>query len=366
MPSYSVPSQTMPSHPMPPQVVPIPQPNGSGTINLYNIKPVNSGSLNLANSAGTRHETHPISSRFTYHPRRSRSRSPLRSSPDQFRDQLNPYRDERRKESQFMHIYEESRGDLTSPGSQYSLPGGKRVSGAHDRSDSQKSTETVMMDSNVVGLIIGRQGENMRRIEAETQTRIQFEKASENTGAKRRCTITGTKPARDHAVAMINHTIKESEKTGKIGSERAPPPPGRDLSVGPSMNGEHPAPSHLGNEIVIMVPSKTVGLIIGKGGETIKELQDRSHCHINVMSEEQTVNGLRPVHLHGTPEQGAVAKDLIMEVVETEAKKQTDHGVPSGSNINATALGVRSTNEKITDGIRVPSEAVGMIIGKGV
>ena len=353
------------ANPMRPQAVPIPQPNGSGTINLYNIKPVSSGSLSLANLTTTSHASYPTPVRSTYRSSRSRSMSPLRTTPDRLRNQHDRYRDERRKEPYKTYLREPSPGFTGSPSIKYSPLTGRRVSGPPDRPTTEKSTETVMIDSSVVGLIIGRQGENMRQIEGDTQTRIQFERASESTGAMRRCTITGSKSARDHAVAEINRIMEESEKTGKIGSGRAPPPPGRDLSVGPSMNGARPPPSHVGNGTVIMVPSKTVGLVIGKGGETIKDLQDRSHCHVNVMPEEQTVNGLRPVHLLGTPQQAAIAKDLIMEIVNNEAKKVANHEDASKDRVAVTALGATGNTEKITDVIAVPSEAVGMIIGKG-
>src|SRR3546814_11685294 len=43
----------------------------------------------------------------------------------------------------------------------------------------------------------------------------------------------------------------------------------------------------------IMVPDRTVGLIIGRGGETIRDLQERSGGHINIVGESKSVNGLR-------------------------------------------------------------------------
>ena len=358
----------MPPPSLPPPVFhspPVPQPNGSGTINLYDIKPVSSGSVNLANPPINSYAAYPTPVRSSYRASRSRSRSPLRLTPDRFREQHNPYREERRKDPHITYVRDHSPGIRDSPGNGYSPLTGRRIPGPPDRSANDKSAEVVMIDSSVVGLIIGRQGENMRQIEADTQTRIQFEKAFESNGPMRRCTITGSKPARDNAVAEINRIIDENETTSKTASGRAPPPPGRDLSIGPNSNGKRQQPTHAGNETVIMVPSKTVGLVIGKGGETIKDLQDRSHCHVNIMPEEQTVNGLRPVHLLGTPQQAAMAKDLIMEIVHTDAKKLPNHGSSARDSVNVTTLGVRSIADKITDGITVPSEAVGMIIGKG-
>ena len=253
-----------------------------------------------------------------------------------------------------------------SPGRGYSPLTGRRIAGVAQASSADTLTQTVMIDSSVVGLVIGRQGENMRRLEADTRTRIQFAPNSEKTGSTRRCTITGSKSAIDYAIHEINRTIEENDKAPKAGSGRAPPPPDRNLSIEPSANGTHKSiPRKEESTTIIHVPSKTVGLVIGKGGESIKNLQDRSHCHVNIMPEEQTVNGLRPVHLIGTPQQAAVAQDLIMEIVHTDSKKLPDQGVAARDGVNAMALGVKALNDKVTDCIIVPSEAVGMIIGKG-
>ena len=65
----------------------------------------------------------------------------------------------------------------------------------------------------------------------------------------------------------------------------------------------------------IMVPDRTVGLIIGRHGETIRDLQERSGCHINIVGESKSVNGLRPVNLIGSGDSAKRAKDLIMEIL---------------------------------------------------
>ena len=125
-----------------------------------------------------------------------------------------------------------------------------------------------------------------------------------------------------------------------------------------------------------MVPDKTVGLIIGRGGETIKDLQERSGCHVNIVGENKSVNGLRPVNLIGDDRATAAAKELILEIVESDNRNsntnqvapQRDRGYEnynqqrSGSGSAAGAAGGRDYIEKT---IKVPSEAVGMIIGKG-
>jgi far upstream element-binding protein len=112
-----------------------------------------------------------------------------------------------------------------------------------------------------------------------------------------------------------------------------------------------------------MVPDRTVGLIIGRGGETIRDLQERSGCHVNIVGENKSVNGLRPVNLIGNPTAAARAKELIMEIVDSDTKLG-DAGQPPPSNrrdFDPYGGGAG----KISESIHVPSDAVGMIIGKG-
>ena len=116
----------------------------------------------------------------------------------------------------------------------------------------------------------------------------------------------------------------------------------------------------------IMVPDRTVGLIIGRGGETIRDLQERSGCHVNIVGENKSVNGLRPVNLIGSATAAAKARELIMEIVDSDTRG--NDGPPANQqqpnrreNFDPFSGGAG----KINDSIMVPSDAVGMIIGKG-
>lgn len=141
----------------------------------------------------------------------------------------------------------------------------------------------------------------------------------------------------------------------------------------------HPVLREGENSIQIMVPDRTVGLIIGRGGETIRDLQERSGCHVNIVGENKSVNGLRPVNLIGSKHAADMAKDLIMEIVESDTRGGNNGGGGAAAAAAAPAphVGGRGYDsyqsgasgfgggDKINDKIMVPSDAVGMIIGKG-
>ena len=224
------------------------------------------------------------------------------------------------------------------------------------------TSDTININSGFVGLIIGRQGENLRRIVKDTQTRVQIITPPDAGGSERECRITGPPGAREYAKAEKYRVIQESGKDPGSSSGRAPPPPDRDMGVGIKQSGNHQPALRTGEDsITIKVPNRTVGLIIGKGGETIRDLQERSHCHVNIVGEEKSESGFRPVNLIGTPEAAKMAKDLIMDIVETDTKNFANQG----GRISDTGQFRGGNNDKINDQIYVPSESVGMIIGKG-
>lgn len=316
--------------------------------------------------AATAHQEDPRLSGRAYRRSRSRSRSPPRR--DAVRDSYNPYRDERRDERRGGYGRERSR----SPPRRDTFSPSQQQYGNQPRSPPPNdNSEVILIDSSLVGLVIGRQGESLRRIEQESQTRIQFINGPE-AGPQRQCRITGSPSARISAKREINRIIEENG--GNPARET-----GRNArSAGTKAVGQQqPALREGEQSSQIMVPDRTVGLIIGRGGETIRDLQERSGCHVNIVGENKSVNGLRPVNLIGSPAAAAHAKELIMEIVDSDTKQmdpsnnqQQNQNQQNGRRDNfdpyAGGGGAGGAGAgKINDSIMVPSDAVGMIIGKG-
>jgi far upstream element-binding protein len=370
-------------------------------MDLSSIKPISSGSVSiqdaLANARavaaqkGLKHEPRPgsfdmqsyVPSVSTYtaaayseDPRlrgrdfrereRSRSRSPPRR--DNMRDSYNPYREERRGGNGY------GRDRSNSPRrNQFSPPPARAYGGGRSRSPPPNdNSEVILIDSSLVGLVIGRQGESLRRIEQESGTRIQFINGP-NSGPSRECRITGSPGARITAKREINRIIEENggNPARETGRNAQQPARSGQQEQPPLRDGEQSSQ--------IMVPDRTVGLIIGRGGETIRDLQERSGCHVNIVGENKSVNGLRPVNLIGTPAAAAHAKELIMEIVDSDTRTANEGGAPSNhqsqqqqqprrDNFNSYGGGAGGGGggDRINDTIMVPSDAVGMIIGKGM
>ena len=399
-----------------------PIPSAGGNFDLSAIKPVSSGSVSIADAVAqakqyaaeqglTSFERPPPGGAYPPHHDsrgggggggdgrhyRSRSRSPA-TRRDAFRDNFNPYRDERR-DDRGSHARDYGRDRSMSPGPGRGRSSGTyspRVGSGRDRDD--ENTETIQIESSLVGLIIGRQGENLRRVESETGCRVQFVSPTDPQAPLRQCKVSGPRPKRAEAIASINRIIEDSgmgaiaraglDKTqqgGRAGHGSIPgPPPGPPPSAGPGHGagagaGGGPATLREGEDCMqIMVPDRTVGLIIGRGGETIRDLQERSGCHINIVGESKSVNGLRPVNLIGPREAAAQAKELILEIVDSDSRNVNEGGpksrppkndhfrdAPHSGGGGGGGSGGGGGPDKINDSIYVPSEAVGMIIGKG-
>jgi far upstream element-binding protein len=350
----------------PPVPYGLPQPISSGSVDLGGINPVNSGSVSLndalakardaydPNRPGSRNNDPRTASR-SYRRSRSRSRSPSRMHDDYRDTGFNPYRDERRGGND-----RGFRERSYSPGrsGRYSPPSYRdNRSPGRGAAGNEGDSEIIPIDKGLVGLIIGRAGENLRRVENSTGARVQFMDGPETAGSQRHCKISGSRAARAAAKAEIYRAIDDND-TGKRGGSASAPDRSRGSSK-PALpsTGLDAGDSKDGNSLQILVPDRTVGLIIGRGGETIRDLQDRSGCHVNIVAENQSINGMRPVNLIGSSASQQHARELIMEIVESDQK-----------GISVKELRTRGrddSNEKINDSIYVPGDSVGMIIGKG-
>lgn len=367
----------------PPTNYGFPPPTNQGQIDLSTIKPSSSGSVSIQDALaqargfveqkglsyvprpGSFDMHHSATPPSTYaviahqdDPRlrgrdfrdRSRSRSPQR---DNMRDSYNPYREERRG-----HGYRER---SRSPPRRNQFSPQPRGYGGRDRTPPQNdNSEVILIDSSLVGLVIGRQGESLRRIEQESGTRIQFINGP-NTGPTRECRITGGPGARITAKREINRIIEENG--GNPARET-----GNNARAGAAVKAaaNQPALRDGEEQSQIMVPDRTVGLIIGRGGETIRDLQERSGCHVNIVGENKSVNGLRPVNLIGSATAAAKARELIMEIVDSDTRGNDGPPAAQQQQQNRREFDPYAGGPgKINDSVTVPSDAVGMIIGKG-
>lgn len=131
----------------------------------------------------------------------------------------------------------------------------------------------------------------------------------------------GTVSQVNAARAAINVLVANNMANRGSGNRRD----GHGAGAGSSGRGKDVALAPGTNKLTFTVPDKCVGLIIGRGGESINEIQRRSGARVNIVPESQSVNGRRPVNLFGTDEANDKARELIEVIV-----KQDELGLKKG------------------------------------
>lgn len=156
------------------------------------------------------------------------------------------------------------------------------------------TSEQIMVPDKMVGMIIGRGGEQITRLQADSGCKIQM--AQDSGGMPdRMCTLTGPANAIAQAKAMIDGIISGGEVVGGAGGR-------------PPMGGG-------GGQVEMMVPGHKVGLIIGKGGETIKMLQEQTGAKIIIIQESNEPTEQKPLRISGAPEAVEEARQKCLEII---------------------------------------------------
>lgn len=145
----------------------------------------------------------------------------------------------------------------------------------------QNVAKTIRLPSSLVGFLIGRNGLTVRQIQDQTGTSVAV---SRDTGADlREITISGDALG----VSRCENLILEH--------------------ITPHMTGSGNAIS----SVSVMVPDEKVGLVIGKRGAIIRQLQDQSHAKIFMPSGQPLETPEKEIRIVGSPDQIAFARLLI-------------------------------------------------------
>ncbi|CAJ0967134.1 unnamed protein product [Ranitomeya imitator] len=238
-------------------------------------------------------------------------------------------------------------------------------------------TEEYKVPDGMVGFIIGRGGEQISRIQQESGCKIQIapgkpfkmlksvlvyyersegmmtwlvralclnvsaEDAEDGTAPERgadsggmpdrSCMLTGTPDSVQGAKRMLDQIVEKGRPT-------------------PYHHGDGP-----GNSIQeLMIPASKAGLVIGKGGETIKQLQERAGVKMVMIQDgPQNTGADKPLRITGDPYKVQQAKDMVLELIRDQGgfrESRNEYGSRLGGN----------------DGIDVPIPrfAVGIVIGR--
>uniref|UniRef100_A0A3Q3VI71 K Homology domain-containing protein n=1 Tax=Mola mola TaxID=94237 RepID=A0A3Q3VI71_MOLML len=194
------------------------------------------------------------------------------------------------------------------------------------------ATEDFKVPDKMVGFIIGKGGEQISRIQLESGCKIQI--ASDSGGMlDRPCTLTGSPENIEQAKRLLSEIVEQCR-------------------YGPGFHSDMDGNSSIQQ---ILIPANKVGLVIGKGGETIKQLQERTGVQMIMIQDDPMPTGAdKPLRITGDPHKVQQARELVVKLIRD--KDQGDFRVGRadfGSKIGGSSLDVV-----------VPRFAVGIIIGR--
>ncbi|KAL2764216.1 far upstream element-binding protein 2 isoform 2, partial [Daubentonia madagascariensis] len=163
-----------------------------------------------------------------------------------------------------------------------------------------------------VGVVIGRSGEMIKKIQNDAGVRIQF-KQDDGTGPDKIAHIMGPPDRCEHAARIINDLL-QSLRSGPPGPPGGPgmPPGGRGRGRG---QGNWGPP---GGEMTFSIPTHKCGLVIGRGGENVKAINQQTGAFVEI-SRQLPPNGdpnFKLFIIRGSPQQIDHAKQLIEEKIE--------------------------------------------------
>ncbi|WBW70800.1 KH domain RNA-binding protein [Schizosaccharomyces osmophilus] len=209
-------------------------------------------------------------------------------------------------------------------------------------SSSLKTSYSFPVKSCYVGMLIGKRGEKLQKMESATKTRVQFMPETPSKPGERTAIITGQTENIDMCRREISQKIKDYQD---VLTSTAFPALAYATGSNPNPTYETPDP--------FVIPEHHIGLVIGKGGEKIRDLQEATETKIIINTDTDLMNPLRPVSFQGSPDRVSRAKSIIQDIVVQEQLK-----------INSLST-TFNPNKVHTDVMAVPRESVGMIIGRG-
>ncbi|XP_057477639.1 uncharacterized protein LOC130765276 [Actinidia eriantha] len=166
----------------------------------------------------------------------------------------------------------------------------------------QGTSKRIDVPNGRVGVIIGKGGETIKYLQLQSGAKIQVTRDmdADPYSQTRTVELMGTPDQIAKAEQLIQDVLSEAESGGSgIVSRR--------------VTGQQPG----AEQFVMKIPNNKVGLVIGKGGETIKNMQARSGARIQVIPLHLPPGDTsmeRTLQIDGTSEQIEAAKQLVAEV----------------------------------------------------
>ncbi|XP_048227455.1 far upstream element-binding protein 1 isoform X3 [Ricinus communis] len=175
--------------------------------------------------------------------------------------------------------------------------------------DAQTTSRKMEVPNDKVGVLIGKGGDTIRYLQYNSGAKIQITRDmdADPHSTTRPVELIGTLSSISKAEKLINAVIAEADAGGSPSLVARGLPSAQTAGVG--------------DQIEMQVPNEKVGLIIGRGGDTIKALQAKSGARIQLIPQhppEGDASKERTVRVTGDRKQIEIAREMIKDVMSQQ------------------------------------------------
>ncbi|XP_059224833.1 far upstream element-binding protein 1 isoform X2 [Stomoxys calcitrans] len=207
----------------------------------------------------------------------------------------------------------------------------------------------VFVPKIAVGVVIGKGGDMIRKIQQECGCKLQFIQGKHDEPGDRRCLIQGSRQQVDDAKRMIDGLIENVMQRNRNGSggggggnSGAQSTDNGNSNYGYGYGVNH-AQQPAREEISFMVPASKCGIVIGRGGETIKLINQQTGAYCEMDRNAVNPPSEKLFKCKGTPEQVEAARQMIAEKINMDLpiinRKSINGGPPTQQQQDGGAQG---------------------------
>ena len=160
-----------------------------------------------------------------------------------------------------------------------------------------KNAKILGVPDDCVGLIIGKNGDTIRRLNRESGCKIQIAIEKIPNSQIRNVFIEGPEDKYEKAKNLIEEIVTEQINMKNTYSH---------------LGETNPFP---GPHSPLKIPNKMVGLIIGRNGETVKIIHEVTGCQIFIPKDSKPNEDFRELQLSGKPESVEICKREIISMI---------------------------------------------------
>lgn len=194
-------------------------------------------------------------------------------------------------------------------------------------------TKDLSVPGNLCGLIIGKNGETIKKLQAETGVKIELiQDSSSATGACKPLRFTGSQSKIEPAIETVKAYLIDHGDIKLMSSM---------LTQEKNILTKH-----------VKVPKVAVGAVIGKGGETIRDIAVMSNAKVQFDKDDlNSASTEKTCIIVGKPENVEIAEAKIIEIINSSVQMSQGMTVPV-------------VGKEVRTAFPIPFDKIGVVVGK--